>query len=140
MKTVQCRTQPCETCPYRKDVPSGIWAEHEYAKLPEYDNPTGDQPPMAFFCHTSPDFLCNGWAICHGREPKRGHELLSLRILASLGKADIAEIPAPVVPLFSSGAEAAEHGMKLLDKPPLKALIAQRKIRRVRARKGRPVE
>lgn len=25
----------CESCPYRRDVPSGIWDRSEYAKLTE---------------------------------------------------------------------------------------------------------
>lgn len=25
---------PCGTCPYRRDVPAGIWHGEEYAKLP----------------------------------------------------------------------------------------------------------
>jgi hypothetical protein len=29
--------KPCESCPYRKDVPSGVWSEGEYRKLPQYD-------------------------------------------------------------------------------------------------------
>ena len=35
---------PCGSCPYRKDVPSGVWAVSEYLKLVEYDRPTGEQP------------------------------------------------------------------------------------------------
>jgi hypothetical protein len=31
---------PCPSCPYRKDVPSGVWAPEEYDKLPAYDNDT----------------------------------------------------------------------------------------------------
>lgn len=42
---------PCGSCPYRRDVPSGIWSEEEYDKLPQYDLPTGDQPPNVFLCH-----------------------------------------------------------------------------------------
>ncbi|MGH3734203.1 MAG: DUF6283 family protein [Micromonosporaceae bacterium] len=28
---------PCETCPYRKDAPSGVWAAEEYERLRSYD-------------------------------------------------------------------------------------------------------
>lgn len=43
--------QPCASCPYRRDVPSGIWAAEEYAKLPAYDADTPFQPPHLFLCH-----------------------------------------------------------------------------------------
>lgn len=32
---MKCRTEPCETCPYRRDVPSGVWSADEYRKLIE---------------------------------------------------------------------------------------------------------
>ena len=130
----KCRLQPCETCPYRRDVASGVWAAHEYAKLPDYDKPTGEQPIAAFYCHTSPDFLCNGWAICH---QSRGHafQLLALRF-AVLFDSEPIVIPAPVLPLFKSGAEAARHGMKQIERPTRRAASAIRKIEAVRSRKA----
>ena len=134
-KEVKCRLQPCDTCPYRKDAPSGLWAAHEYEKLREYDLPTGEQPPMAFHCHTSPDFLCNGWAIVHGSQAKRGYEALGLRFAAAISQSPI-EIPEPVVPLFSTGTEAAEHGLRDIQKPKRKAVNAIRKLQKVRARKA----
>lgn len=42
---------PCSSCPYRRDVPSGLWGANEYAKLRDYDNPTWAQPPGIFQCH-----------------------------------------------------------------------------------------
>ena len=33
MNKQEVRSQPCSSCPYRKDVPSGVWAHHEYEKL-----------------------------------------------------------------------------------------------------------
>ena len=42
---------PCGSCPYRRDVPSGIWEQHEYDKLPEYDGQTWEQNPALFLCH-----------------------------------------------------------------------------------------
>lgn len=32
---MKCRSQPCDTCPYRQDAPSGLWSASEYAKLPD---------------------------------------------------------------------------------------------------------
>lgn len=133
-KKLVCRTAPCETCPYRRDVPSGIWSAQEYQKLPEYDRPTSWQPPRVFHCHTSPDFVCTGWAQVHGRNPARGYELLSLRIAACFGRV-LEKIPRPAVPLFESGRAAAKHGMKCLNRPSRKAREAVAKILAARARK-----
>ena len=108
------RAMPCEACPYRRDVPSGIWARHEYAKLKQYDQITPLQPFGKFACHASPEAICHGWAVVHSR---RGHEyeLVALRI-RKVGEAP-PTIPQEVVPLFSSGCEAAEHGMRDLENP-----------------------
>lgn len=130
---MNCRVKPCETCPYRKDVPSGVWAESEYRKLPEYDLPTGEQPPGIFYCHSSPDFVCNGWAVAHSANP-RGHELLALRF-AALRNELLMEIPRSDIPLFASGAEAAAHGMKRIERPTREAVRAIRKLQAARARK-----
>lgn len=36
------RREPCSACPYRVDVPAGVWAREEYDKLDPYDLPTPD--------------------------------------------------------------------------------------------------
>lgn len=43
------RTEPCSSCPYRRDVPSGVWHREEYEKLLQYDDSTEILP--AFMCH-----------------------------------------------------------------------------------------
>lgn len=108
---VSVRSMPCEACPYRRDVASGVWAAHEYEKLREYDEGTSQQPMASFACHATPDHHCHGWAVVHSN---RGHEyeLLALRIWAPDGG-----IPEPGVPLFSSGNEAANHGQADVDTP-----------------------
>ncbi len=106
---------PCSACPYRQDCPSGVWVEHEYNKLVDYDRPTSDQPLAVFGCHASPDKLCHGWAVCHSNRG-REYELLALRVWPPSNA-----IPEPKVPLFASGAEAAEHGKKDINKPKKKA-------------------
>ena len=105
------RDMPCSACPYRQDAPSGIWAQHEYDKLREYDAPTGDQPIATFACHATPDHHCHGWAVVH---TNRGHEfdLLALRVWPIQGR-----IPEAGVPLFASGNEAADHGERDIDNP-----------------------
>nr|WP_239003987.1 DUF6283 family protein [Nocardia panacis] len=61
--------RPCASCPYRRDVPSGIWHESEYNKLRSYDLDTAYQPTALFECHqTEPDTpaarMCAGWVGC----------------------------------------------------------------------------
>ena len=49
---------PCGSCPYRQDVPSGVWAASEYEKLPAYDAPeTFMQPPGLFIREQLVQFL-----------------------------------------------------------------------------------
>jgi len=98
-------------------VPSGVWSAHEYAKLPLYDGPTWRQSARLFQCHqtdrdSSQARLCAGWVGCHG-----GEELLALRIAGPNRTMESHDIQASMayktkVPLFESGAAAAEHGMR----------------------------
>jgi hypothetical protein len=106
-------------------VPSGIWAAEEYAKLPAYD---GDVPEQAtagafglFMCHQRDGNLCAGWVGCHDMASN-----LAVRMHA--GEVDLdamLDYESPV-PLFASGAEAAEHGAREIDAP---GPLAQRKAR-----------
>ena len=122
--------QPCASCPYRRDVASGIWAAEEYAKLPAYDTDTPFQPANLFLCHqTSADDprarVCAGWVGCHGSD------LLALRLAASRGIVDGADLDTSrttSVPLFSSGAAAAAHGLADIDTPSAEARDAMHKI------------
>lgn len=110
-------TSPCASCPYRRDVPSGVWEAHEYEKLSEYDKPTAEQPPQVFLCHQGTGRLCAGWAGCHDM-----NENLGLRIALSMGLLDsdvyrAAQDYESAVPLFATGEEAAEHGLADLEDP-----------------------
>jgi Family of unknown function (DUF6283) len=113
----EVRSNPCSACPYRCDVPSGVWEHHEYEKLREYDNITPDQPFAPFMCHATPEHLCSGWAVVH---TSRGHEfdLLALRMIG------YPDIPVPTVALFPSGNEAADHGQAEIEAPSTEALEA----------------
>ncbi len=128
---------PCRSCPYRCDVPSGIWDRTEYDKLARYDQSTGYQPTGVFLCHlqdvdgTSPR-ICGGWVACH-----RIDELLSIRLASFHGRIleeTVNELYAyrPPVEIFASGAEAAEHGKRDIDDPDLGARLAIQKIEKVR--------
>jgi len=110
---------PCKTCPYRRDVPSGIWAAEEYEKLRAYDGEIIDQMMRGgrglFLCHQKDGNLCAGWLACH-----RAGNLLALRLRGG-DVDDRAWGYATTVPVFSSGAEAAEHGLRDLKAPGAQA-------------------
>jgi hypothetical protein len=112
---------PCGTCPYRCDVPSGVWHADEYAKLPPYDGDTSAQPLGLFHCHQQDGRICAGWAGTHDM-----HETLAVRLAASTGNLapDVVEALldyATEVPLFDSGQAAADHGLAEVDEPGEKA-------------------
>ncbi|MFF5019429.1 DUF6283 family protein [Streptomyces sp. NPDC001165] len=129
--------RPCASCPYREDVPAGIWAEEEYAKLEAFDEETAYQPPGLFLCHqTDRDDerarVCAGWAGCHD-----GDHLMALRIATLTGEITVEAAEAvrdyvSPVPLFASGAEAAAHGRSGVEHPDPDAVLAIRKIERRR--------
>lgn len=109
------RKEPCSACPYRQDSPSGLWAAEEYDKLPPYDAPTGSQPFEIFLCHATPDHLCHGWAVVGD------WELLALRLYAAYSIHEV-EIPPPVVPLWSTHTQAADHGRAGIAAPSPRAM------------------
>ena len=119
----EVRSQPCSSCPYRQDVPSGVWNASEYEKLRDYDNPTGDQPMATFACHATPEHHCHGWAVVH---TSRGNEfdLLALRIFG------YPEIPPAGVPLFESGNDAADHGQANITDPSDEAIETTQRLLR----------
>ena len=111
---------PCKSCPYRRDVPSGVWAEEEYEKLVKYDGEIIDQFTKGatglFLCHQQNNALCSGWLGCHGP-----NELLAMRLNFEQVAPEAYDYKTEV-PLFSSGAEAAAHGLKEIEKPSGTAL------------------
>lgn len=123
--------RPCESCPYRKDVESGIWAHEEYEKLRAYDQDTVYQPLAVFQCHQADSGsdrsrMCAGWVGCHG------DDLLALRLHGvKTGDYSAMEYTTPV-PLFSSGNEAADHGQREIDSPSDEASRKIEKIKKVR--------
>lgn len=120
------RSAPCTACPYRRDVPPGVWAADEYAKLPPYDKETYAQPTSGFACHATPGHFCHGWAVVGGLD------LLALRLHASSGNE--VEIPEPSVPLFASGADAAAHGLSAIEEPPPETIATIERLTRKHAR------
>lgn len=134
--------RPCGGCPYRRDVPSGIWTKAEYDKLREYDAETPFQPPKIFRCHLEEKTstrakVCGGWAGCPSGK-RMGHELFGPRIAVAEGRISpetlraIMEYVSPV-PLFNSGNEAADHGMRDIDNPGPDAHALMDKIEKSRS-------
>lgn len=126
------RPRPCASCPFRLGAPSGIWDETEYAKLPRYDGGMAGQPAAVFHCHQGPEngghHVCSGW-LGH-RDPL---DLLAVRLGLIDGRLDPSCMDYTTeVPLFGSGAEAAEHGMRDIDAPGEDAQAAISKLVRKR--------
>ena len=117
---------PCGTCPYRRDVPSGVWSSDEYAKLPRYDGETGDQIMAGatglFYCHQNDGKLCAGWVGCHDMRHNAAVRFAPVH-------PDTFTYRSPV-PLFASGAEAAAHGLRDVDHPGPAARAAIAKLER----------
>lgn len=120
------RKKPCASCPYRRDVPSGIWAANEYEKLPLYDGGTIDQLMQGgtalFFCHQNDGRLCAGWVGCHDMD-----HAIALRI--NPVHESTFEYQSPI-PLFASGAEACAHGLSGIDDPSDDAIAMIQKVER----------
>lgn len=123
---------PCASCPYRQDVPAALWHPDEYAKLPEYDKPTGEQPMGLFYCHQQSGRLCAGWVGCHDME-----ETLAVRLGVVTGSLSAGQAEALVdyttdVPLFPSGTHASIHGLTEIETPQQEAIAAIMKLERAR--------
>lgn len=116
----KCAAAPCKSCPYRRDVPSGLWDVSEYDKLPAYDGSILDQlmakgASSLFDCHQRDGNLCAGWLAAHGTD-----NLLALRIHGDKVDDSVFGFSSPV-PVFGSGREAAEHGKREIRKPSARA-------------------
>jgi hypothetical protein len=121
---------PCGSCPYRQDVPSGVWTEDEYEKLPPYDNETWDQPPAVFMCHRQDGRMCAGW--CHVSDLD---ESFGMRLARSMGLVDESILDYTTdVPCWSSHTEAAEHGLRDVDSPGEAAIMLMEKVEAQRGR------
>jgi hypothetical protein len=122
---------PCKSCPYRRDVPSGVWAAEEYDKLPGYDGEIIDQlsggGTALFLCHQQDGRLCAGWLACHGPS-----NLLALR-LNGARVAPEAWTYETNVPVFTSGSAACEHGKREIDDPGARAERVINRLVRARA-------
>ncbi len=130
------RKNPCASCPYRLNVPSGIWDESEYNKLPAYDGEIHEQTAdRTFMCHQQDGCVCSGW-LGHLEEPT---DMLAVRLGLMRGVMDPECLDYTTdVPLFESGAAAAAHGLKHINEPQAAAIEAAAKI--VRKNGGTPTQ
>jgi hypothetical protein len=137
---LKCGNSPCSSCPYKRDTPPGIWAEHEYEKLPAYDGSTLEQfangAVGVFLCHAQPGRLCAGWVGTHDMS-----ENFALRIAALDPNVEID----PMVydyqspqPLYGSGAEAAAVGLAGVAQPSREAKARVEKLLRKHKRLREP--
>lgn len=134
MTAMTARRNPCSSCPYRRDVPSGVWAAKEYELLRTYDGETGEQNPRPFACHQHAESLCSGWLACH--DPQ---ELLAIRLGLSSGRIDESVFSYTTdVPVFKSGAEAADHGMREIADPGSAAGAVSEKLLSSNPRRAQP--
>lgn len=128
-----CAKAPCKTCPYRRDVPSGLWAKEEYEKLKLYDGDIGEQLEKnaigRFDCHQRDGKLCAGWVATHGP-----CNLLALRLATDIAPEVFDYVSA--VPVFESGTAAAKHGMRDIKRPRAAARNAINRLSRKRDREG----
>jgi hypothetical protein len=113
-----------------------LWDAAEYAKLPRYDAPTMQQPPVLFLCHLGNQRICGGWAGCHNTD-----HLLALRLAIRIWRMHPVEVQAthdyvPPVPLFASGREAAAHGLAAIAEPTDDAWQVAYTLRRKVALRG----
>lgn len=112
-----------------------MWAPEEYEKLPPYDGETHEQPPAAFFCHQQNGRLCSGWVGCHDMRHSLGLRLGVAFGLLTGDDVDAALAYESAVPLFESGAAAAAHGMREVERPSAAASATMAKLRARRARR-----
>lgn len=131
--------RPCASCPYRVDVPSGVWDAEEYAKLPPYDEDTPFQPMGVFLCHQVNGRACAGWAGCHDMENSLAVRLAEGNGLLTPDDADELIGYTTDVPLFTTGREAADHGLARVTNPTVDAVRTMDKITRRRAATDRPI-
>ncbi|NQX18272.1 hypothetical protein HQQ86_20460 [Rathayibacter sp. VKM Ac-2857] len=127
------RATPCASCPYRRGVPSGIWDDTEYTKLPRYDAEVPEQPTAVFLCHLDDGCVCAGWL---GHADAAG--LLAVRLGVIRGRLDPACLTYSTdVPLFLTGEAAATHGRHDIPRPTPRAAAAIQKLHRIRGLSNR---
>jgi len=128
----------CSSCPYRRDVPSGVWAADHYHVLKELDcrrtiklpYPTKDgivmldtpnPSPGTFHCHqsnaTGKPTVCRGWLSVERNSI--GARLLQMDEMPTEDESDF---------YYSTGTEACEAGLKGIESPSPEARALVEKL------------
>lgn len=74
-------TTPCASCPYRRDVPVGVWHAENFERLLRADRDPIDG--HTFGCHLNDGTLCRGWLL-----DQRGRDVPSIRLRLFLHRHD----------------------------------------------------
>lgn len=112
---------PCESCPYRRATPSGVWSADEYNKLPLYDRDGAIAP---FLCHHSTigkqEAICRGWLYVHRHS-------IAVRLLMSFGRVKPEDAYKRITGLYRTGLSACRAGLRAINRPSkaAKALMAK---------------
>lgn len=120
--------KPCNTCPYARSTPPGIWHPDEYAKLPTYDDDAAEPSVATFHCHqetaTHVPTVCRGWLYVHA-------DSIAVRFAVVTGQLDLSDLPPASErdpSLYASGAEACAASMAAIEQPPPAARRAQQRL------------
>lgn len=111
-------TKPCETCPYRRDVPAAFWSEVEFQKVL-----AGEASffGAVFACHKQIALDDGRQALCAGfvlDQKKRGVPSIALRVM--LRKPDVAEMfdkvePPDGVEMFDDAIEMCRVNLERIE-------------------------
>ena len=112
MSKLLVQPSPSSACPYRCEVPPGVWAAEEYEKLRGFDDNTEFG---TFLCHHTPAIgqktVCRGWLTVHA-------ESVAVRLAVARGLVTDDERYGLVwEPLYGSGNEAADAGLSGVAEP-----------------------
>lgn len=95
------RHKPCEQCPWRKDVPTGVFPEQAYRE----SAPTSyDMAQSTFACHMSG---AENPATCAGFLLRHADNNLSVRLSLMTGRIDLTKIGDGGYPIYESYREMA---------------------------------
>jgi hypothetical protein len=112
-----------------------VWHRSEYEKLLRFDGDIVEQAVQGgialFDCHQQDGNLCAGWIAAHGAE-----NLLACRLHADDLDPKVWDYKSPV-PVFGSGQEAHDHGVRDIEEPGEEAERTISRLRRKQERRAK---
>lgn len=123
MTEYSTRPKPCESCPYKKSTPLGVWAKEEYEKLLTYDGDIAEQiikgGSAVFLCHHNEGneekpCLCRGWTDTH-----KARNLAAIRLSTLCHGSKFPEdvFDDSGVEVYASGQEAHDANLEAVENP-----------------------